>query len=310
MIVSCGEALIDFIPHRHADGSLAFRPHPGGSPFNVAIALGRLSVEAGFFGGLSTDFFGTMLRDALDDCAVDSEFAVISRRPSTLAFVDLDEGEARYAFFDEGSAGRMLTEADLPAFPREVTALHFGSISLAEEPCGSTLEELMHREQRDRVISLDPNVRPPLIRNRDGYVARIERMAAMSDIVKLSDDDLAWLAPGVAFETVARRWFAHATRLAVLTKGAAGATALARNASVEVPGVAIETVDTVGAGDTLTAALLARLAQRQRLGKAALADLTADELTDALGFAVKAAAITASRAGADPPWLSELASAA
>ncbi len=222
MIISCGEALIDLLPRRGADGAAVYQPFPGGSPFNVAIALGRLSVSAGFFGGLSTDFFGAMLTDALAASGVDTEFAEVSERPSTLAFADLTGGEARYAFFDEGSAGRMLTDNDLPAFPKTVTALHFGSFSLAEEPCGSALETLMQREQRDCAISLDPNIRPSLIKNRDGYVARLNRMAAMSDIVRLSEDDLAWLAPDTPFADVANRWLRHGTRLVVLTKGARG----------------------------------------------------------------------------------------
>jgi fructokinase len=310
MIVSCGEALIDFLPRRGLDGATVFQPFPGGSPFNVAVALGRLAVEAGFFGGLSTDFFGTMLRKALDDSAVGAEFAEVSDRPSTLAFISLDGGEARYAVFDEGSAGRMLSETELPAFPKEVTALHFGSFSLAEEPCGSALETLMRREQRDRVISLDPNIRPSLIKNRDGYLARINRMAAMSDIVRLSEDDLAWLAPGGSFEATARRWLAHGAKLVVLTRAAAGAQALTKTVSVAVPGLTVDVVDTVGAGDAFTAALLARLDQLGLLTKAGVAGLTSHALADVLGFAVRAAAITVSRAGADPPWLSELAATA
>jgi fructokinase len=310
MIVSCGEALIDFLPRRGLDGATVFQPFPGGSPFNVAVALGRLAVEAGFFGGLSTDFFGAMLRKALDDSTVGAEFAEISDRPSTLAFISLDGGEARYAVFDEGSAGRMLSETELPALPKEVTALHFGSFSLAEEPCGSALETLMRREQRDRVISLDPNIRPSLIKNRDGYLARINRMAAMSDIVRLSEDDLAWLAPGGSFEATARRWLAHGAKLVVLTRAAAGAQALSKTVSVAVPGLTVDVVDPVGAGDAFTAALLARLDQLGLLTKAGVAGLTSHALADVLGFAVRAAAITVSRAGADPPWLSELAATA
>src|SRR4029077_461033 len=126
---------------------------------------------------------------------VDVAFVAASPRPSTLAFVSRADGAARYPVFDEGSAGRMLTEADLPVFPKTVTALHFGSFSLAEEPCGSALEALMYREQRHCTISFDPNIRPTLIKNRDGYVARFHRLVAMSDIVRLSEDDLAWMAP-------------------------------------------------------------------------------------------------------------------
>lgn len=307
MIVSCGEALIDFLPRRAAGGESVYAPRPGGSPMNVAIAVGRLGAPAGFFGGLSTDLFGDVLRDALHASGVDTTFAHVSDRPSTLAFVGLNDGDARYAFFDEGSAGRMLTETDLPAFPKTVAALHFGSFSLAEEPCGSALEALMQREQRDRVISLDINIRPTLIRNRDGYLARIGRLVEMADIVKLSEDDLAWLAPDGGFEALARRWLAGGAQLVVLTRGVEGATAITDHGSVAVPGANVTVADTIGAGDTFTAGVLVRLSQRDRLTKPAVAILTREEIGDVLAFASRAAAITVSRPGADPPWLRELA---
>jgi len=307
MIVSCGEALIDFLPRTTGDGSPVFAPFAGGSPFNVAIAIGRLGAPAGFFGGLSTDLFGETLRLALHDSGVDTALANVSSRPTTLAFVSLADGNARYAFFDEGSAGRMLTENDLPALPKTVTALHFGSFSLAEEPCGSALEALMRREFFDRVISLDINVRPTLIRNRDGYLARIDRLVAMADIVKLSEEDIDWLEPGTDFADLARRWLEHGAKLVALTKGADGAVALSRTAKVEVPGVPVKVADTVGAGDTFTAGMLARLDARGLLTKAAVAGLDQRAIGDALGFAARAAAITVSRPGADPPRLRELA---
>jgi fructokinase len=201
----------------------------------------------------------------------------------------------------------MLTGNDLPALPKTVAALHFGSFSLAGEPCGSAFEALMQREQNDRVISLDINVRPTLIRNRDGYLARIDRLIAMSDIVKLSTEDLDWLQPGAIFANVARKWLAMGARVIVLTKAAAGAEALSTHAFASVPGVAVTVADTVGAGDTFMAAILARLDSRHLLAKRAVARLDESALTDLLAFAAKAAAITVSRPGADPPWLRELA---
>lgn len=306
MIVTCGEALIDMLPRKGADGADVFQPFVGGSVFNVAIALGRLDVPTGFFGGLSTDFFGTTLREALEKSHVDVSFANISDRPTTLAFVTLIEGQARYAFFDEHSAGRMLTDADLPAFPAALRALHFGSFSLAAEPCGSAYETLMRREHVSRVISLDPNIRPTLIKNRDAHIARIERLVGLADIVKLSDDDLAWLAPGAAFEEFARGWLDRRAKLVILTRGAEGALARSRRVSVSVPSVKVAVVDTIGAGDTFSAALMAQLDQRGLLTKSAVASLTEAQVTDALAFAAKAASITSSRPGADPPWLREL----
>ena len=306
MIISCGEALIDFLPRSGADGSATFQPAAGGSPFNVAIAVARLGARGGFFGGLSTDFFGDILRQALEGSGVDLSFVATVKRPTTLAFVKLDNGDARYAFFDEGSAGRMLTDADLPAFPKTVAALHFGSFSLAAEPCGSAFEALMQREQKDRVISLDPNIRPTLVRNRDGYVARLDRLVAMVDIARLSGEDLAWIAPAADFEALARRWLALGAKMVILTRGAEGATAITAQQAVSVPGIATKVVDTVGAGDTFTAGILARLDALGLLTKPAVARLGREQLTDVLTFATKAAAVTVSRAGADPPWLKEI----
>ncbi len=306
MIVSCGEALIDFLPRQAADGTPVFAPFPGGSPFNVAIAMGRLGTPAGFFGGLSTDLFGESLRQSLHDSGVDTSLANFSGRPTTLAFVSLSNGNARYAFFDEHSAGRMLTEQDVPALPKIVTALHFGSFSLAEEPCGSALEFLMQREFADRVISLDINVRATLIKNREGYLARLDRLIAMSDVVKLSEEDLAWLEPASSFEDLAARYLTLGASVVMLTQGANGATALSRKAKSSVPGIAVKVADTVGAGDTFTAGMLSRLAQKDCLTKRRISELNAAELSDVLTFATKAAAVTVSRPGANPPWLNEL----
>ena len=307
MIISCGEALIDFLPQPSAAGGASFAGFPGGSPFNVAIAVGRLGQPAGFFGGLSSDFFGDTLRQALQASKVDTTLAQVSERPSTLAFVSLAGGDARYAFFDQNSAGRMLTDADLPPLPKTVAALHFGSFSLAEEPCGSALEALMRREHKDRVISLDVNVRPTLIHNRSGYLARIDRLIAMADIVKLSVEDLEWLEPGATFEALADRYQEIGARVVVLTQGADGAIGISGTVRAEVPAVRVTVADTIGAGDTFMAAMLVWLARAEKLTKREVATISSDDLTAMLSFAAKAAAITVARPGADPPWLRELA---
>jgi fructokinase len=260
-----------------------------------------------FFGGLSTDFFGEMLQKALAASRVDVSFANVSDRPTTLAFVSLAEGQARYAFLDENSAGRMLTEIDLPAFPVEVTAVHFGSFSLASEPCGSAYEMLAKREHLSRVISLDPNIRPTLVKNRDAHIARIERLVGYADIVKLSEDDLAWLAPGANFDGFADAWLDRGAKLVVMTRGATGASARSRRVSVSVPAVEVRIADTIGAGDTFSAALMARLDERGILTKLGVAALSEAQVNDLLGYAARAASITCSRPGADPPWRRELA---
>ncbi len=165
----------------------------------------------------------------------------------------------------------------------------------------------MQREQRDRVISLDINVRPTLIRNRDGYLARIGRLVAMADIVKLSEDDLDWLAPEGGFEAAAEAWLKAGAKLVVLTRGSNGATARTAVGAAETAGEPVKVADTIGAGDTFTAATLVRLAQLGMLTKAGIAALSTDSVADVLAFATRAAAITVSRPGADPPWLRELA---
>jgi fructokinase len=156
------------------------------------------------------------------------------------------------------------------------------------------------------VISFDPNVRPTLIKDRDAYLARMERMIGMSDIVKLSDDDLAWLAPDGHFEAIAADWLDKGAQLIILTRGAEGATVVSRDHSATIPGVDVEVVDTIGAGDTFSAATLARLDADGLLDKAAIARLDADQLGAILAHAAAAAAITASRPGADPPWRREM----
>jgi fructokinase len=201
----------------------------------------------------------------------------------------------------------MLEEDDLPAIPAAVEAMHFGSIGLTAEPCGSAYETLMRNESPDRLISFDPNVRPSLIKNRDGYIARIERMVAMSDIVRMSREDMEWLAPDTGFEDLAANWLKRGASLVILTEGPDGARAIARRRSVFVRSIQVEVADTIGAGDTFSAALLARLHRQGKLGKRAVQSLSEADLTDLLSYAARAAAVTASRPGADPPWAHEMA---
>ena len=306
MILCCGEALIDFLPRRGAAGEDLLEPAAGGSVFNTAIALGRLGVPAGYFGGVSTDMFGELLSRTLQGSRVDISLAPRSGRPTTLAFVQLRDGQATYAFYDEGSAGRMLGEDDLPELPAEVGGLHFGAISLVQEPCATAFEALLSREHRQRVISLDPNVRPGLVRDRPGYEARINRLVAMTDIVKLSEEDLRWFAPEASFEKFAQSWLALGAAVVVVTRGGEGAVGFSRSARVEVPSAPVQVVDTVGAGDTFTAGLLAALHRAGFLGKDAVRSLSSDQLRAVLSYAARAASVTVSRAGADPPWAEEL----
>lgn len=306
MILCCGEALIDMLPRTAQTGEAAFAPYVGGAVFNTAIALGRLGAPAAFFSGISSDLFGRMLAEALAASRVDLSHVRFFDRPTTLAFVHLEEGQASYTFYDENTAGRMLTQSDLPILGEQVKALHFSCISLIPEPCGSTYEALMRREHEHRVTMLDPNIRAGFIADRPRHLARMRRMIAMADIVKLSDEDLAWFGEAGSPDEIAMRWLESGPEVVVLTRGGHGAVGYSRQCRVEAPARPVDVADTVGAGDTFNAGLLAWLHEKELLNKPALAALTATDLEDALAFAVAAAAITVSRPGANPPWRHEL----
>ncbi|MEM8850168.1 MAG: carbohydrate kinase [Pseudomonadota bacterium] len=293
MILCAGEALIDMLPRDTPDGP-GFLPVPGGSVFNTAIALGRLGIPVGLHTGLSSDLFGQRLADTLTGSKVENR-AHISGRPTTLAFVTLTDGQASYAFYDENTAGRMLSPADAPTLTG-VEALFIGGISLTQEPCAQAYESLAVG-QSHLPIMLDPNIRPSFINQEAAFRARMERLLHAADIVKLSDEDMDWL--GLTPQDV----LDHGAKVVCLTEGARGVTALTPGGSVHVGAKSVEVVDTVGAGDTFNAGLLAGLHAAGALTKDAPPK---DTLQAALDLGVKAAAITVSRAGANPPWSHEL----
>ncbi|MCB1444212.1 MAG: carbohydrate kinase [Rhizobiaceae bacterium] len=308
MILCCGEALIDMLPRQSTLGESAYAPYAGGAIFNTAIALGRLGIPTGFFTGLSDDMLGDVLRETLDASHVDYRFCAVSSRPTTVAFVKLVNGSATYAFYDENTAGRMITADDLPPLGDgdDIEALHFGAISLISDPCGGTYEALLARERQNRVISLDPNIRPGFIRDRQAHHDRIMRMAAQSDIIKFSDEDLDWFGVAGDHDALAARWLDIGPKLVVITKGAEGATGYSKAHKVDVPSEKVAVVDTIGAGDTFDAGILASLRRDGLLTKTGVASLDAAAIRDALALAAKVAAVTVSRAGANPPWASEI----
>lgn len=306
MILCCGEALIDMLPRTTTLGEDAYAPYAGGAIFNTAIALGRLGVPTGFFTGLSDDMMGDILRKTLAESGVDYSYCATLSRPTTVAFVKLVNGHATYAFYDEGTAGRMITEAELPDLGDNCEALHFGAISLIPEPCGSTYEALLKREHDKRVISLDPNIRPGFIKDKDAHMARIRRMAGMADIVKFSDEDLAWFGLEGDEDALARHWLHHGAKLVVVTRGAEGAVGYTAAHKVTVPSERVTVVDTVGAGDTFDAGVLASLKMQNLLTKQQVSALSQDQIAKVLALGAKAAAVTVSRAGANPPWAKEI----
>lgn len=305
MILCCGEALIDMLPRQTAEGEAAFAPHAGGAVFNTAIALGRLGVASGFFSGLSTDLFGQILSDGLAASHVDTHLAARSSRPTTLAFVKLVNGQATYAFYDENTAGRMLSAQDLPPLPDTISTLFFGGISLVNDPA-ATAYATLQAQAGDRVTMLDPNIRPSFITDEAAYRNRITKMLARADIVKISDEDLHWLEGAGEPQALAQNLLQRGAKLVFLTEGAAGARAITANQNRFMPGAKVTVADTVGAGDTFNAGALAALHGASALTKAALATLPDATLDAALSLGNRAAAITVSRPGANPPWAHEL----
>ncbi|MCP5087599.1 MAG: carbohydrate kinase [Rhodobacteraceae bacterium] len=306
-ILCCGEALIDMIPTPTELGCDGFVPHSGGAVFNTAVALGRLGARAGLLTGLSTDMFGQQLAAALQASHVDTSLAIKSDRPTTLAFVQLTDGHASYSFFDENSAGCMLSPDDMPALPPEISTLFFGGISLACEPCADAYAALLAREGENRAVMIDPNVRPGFISDEARYRSRLEAMIAQADILKVSDEDLNWIVPTPqSLREKIEEMLNKGPSLVILTQGGEGATGyLSNGTEITVPARQVQIVDTVGAGDTFNAGVMAWFFEEGKMTRAALRSLSDDAVQAALANGASAAAITVSRAGANPPWADE-----
>ena len=304
MILCCGEALIDLLPGEN-DTPL---PLVGGSVLNTAVALGRLGAEVGMLTGLSSDAYGQQIEAHLDASQVSSVHCVRSDRPTTLAVVTLVDGQAQYKFEDEGSALRMIDVSDLPTLPDTVHTMVFGGISLIPTPIADTLAHLCVNRPSNVIGMLDANVRPGFVDDPDTYRARLQRMLAATDIIKVSDEDLEWLVPNaVSAEDGIAQMLAAGPSVVLFTEGAKGASAIRSGQDpVFVASRSVEVVDTVGAGDTFNAGVLHSLKVQGMLQKSDLSTAPADVWRTALDFASAAAAITVSRAGANPPWANEL----
>ncbi len=310
MIVVSGEALMDVFMAGNTATGAALDARIGGSPFNVAVGLARLGQPAAFFGGVSTGFLGDRLMQALQAEQVDTVCTARVEGPATLSLVGLDaQGVPDYAFYGAGAADRLLPLAAVARVPA-AQAYQFGSYAMVVEPVAATQRALIEREHtRDgqrAVIAYDPNIRlnvePDIQRWRD----TLQWMLPRTQLLKVSDEDLGLLYPGVAPAELAAQWLAAGVALVVVTRGGAGAWAWTARDHVAAPPVAVQVVDTVGAGDTFQAALLTALAERGLLNRAALQALGADAVAAVLAFAAQAAAITCSRRGADLPRRAEL----
>jgi fructokinase len=296
-----GEALYDL----WIDGDGALHGRPGGGPFTTARTVARLGQPVAFLGRLSRDRAGAALARMLAEDGVRLEATVRTDAPTTLALADIGAGgDAHYSFYERGTAAPGLRPADaLARLPDAVGILHVGSLGLALEPIGTALEAVVERLAGRALVVLDPNVRPWVIAHPAAYRHRLERMLVHADLVKVSEEDLAWLAPGVEPVAAARGLLTGRGRVALLTRGAAGATVVTGAEAVDVPAAPARVVDTIGAGDAFAGGILAFWA-REDLDRAALGDL--DRVVAAARFAALVAARTCERPGALPPRLAEL----
>ncbi|KRP58801.1 carbohydrate kinase family protein [Pseudomonas trivialis] len=311
MYLVCGEALFDFFSEEDADGQAAklnYRAIAGGSPFNVAVGLRRLGIKAGLFGGLSTDFLGRRLLQVLKDEGVSERFVLAFAAPTTLSMVAVGaDGSPQYNFRGEGCADRLLEIAHLPHLSDEIRGLHVGSYSLVVQPIGDTLLELVKRESGKRLISLDPNVRLNPQPDIQLWRERVAQLAQHADLIKVSDEDLHLLYPDQSPESVLQGWLQHRCQLVFLTRGGDGASVFSRqHGTWSQPAMKIVMADTVGAGDTFQAALIAWLTEHQLDSVQGLHQLTREQIDAMLGFAIRASALTCTRTGPDLPYRRQL----
>lgn len=306
MFLVCGDTLFDmFLEREDGPGAATYAARAGGSPFNVAIGLARLGLPSAMLTGLSRDMLGQRLGKVLAAEGVSAKYVIPTDRPTTISLVGLDaEGVPAYQFYDSSDTG--VRPEDLPAIGPEIIGLHFGSYSLAASPVGDAMAVLA-QANRERFISIDPNVRPTVVPDMEIWRQRLTVLFPLADLVKISAEDLALLWPGKGPEAFAADTIAQGAGLVVVTDGGDAAhafTATGLAAEAQPPKVAI--IDTVGAGDTFQAALIARLMRHPAGPRAGIAALDAGELARLVDYAARAAAITCSRRGADLPRASEL----
>ena len=302
MFVVVGEALIDLVGQR---GGRTLAAHPGGSPANVALGLARLGVPVTLKTRLGRDAFGEMISAHLEASGVLVDGGPEGGVSTSLAIATLAAGIASYDFRIDWDVG------PLAPLPIEARCLHTGSLATVLPPGEASVVDLVEREhKRGRVtVSYDPNVRPALLGDAAQARPDIERLVALSDVVKVSDEDLRWLYPNRRDEDVAQAWLASGPALVVVTRGGAGVYAVSAGLELHRQAVPIDLVDTVGAGDSFTSGLLDGLHRADLVSGArrdALAAIDEATLGSVLDAAALIAAITCSRPGADPPTRAEV----
>ncbi len=307
MFVVCGEALMDVFAVGESAAGVALDARVGGSPFNVAIGLARLGQPVAFLSSVSRDFLGDRLVRALDAEGVRTDTVRRVDAPTTLSLVGLNAaGVPGYVFLGHGAADRQLDAAALDSLPQTTAAIHVGSYATVVEPVASTLRQLIQRDRDRRLIAYDPNVRLNVEPDLERWRAMLGWMLPRCHVLKISDEDLALLHPGMSPQAFIGQAIGHGVELAVVTRGGEGAIGATRSSMAQAGARSVEVIDTVGAGDTFQAALLAWLAERGALAASALRALVEADLGAALAFAAEAAALTCSRRGADLPRRAEL----
>lgn len=298
-VLVVGEALVDVV--RRGDDAAV---HPGGSPLNIAVGLQRLDLPTTLHSSFGADSHGVAIAGHLEASRVSITPGTIDDRPTSVALATIGaDGAASYTF------SVVWDPAPLDVTAGAFDALHVGSIGASLEPGAALVERLLADLRPSTTISFDPNVRPQLMGAADAARPRVERIIALADVVKASDEDIAWLYPDATVAEVMASWLALGPALVVITRGGDGAEALSASGPVHVPASATRVVDTIGAGDSFMSGLLAALSDRGLLGadrRSALRELSASDLTDVVGFAARCAAITVSRPGADPPTRADL----
>ena len=300
-VVVGGEALVDLVPHQAGE----LRAHAGGGPYNTARTLGRLEQDVHFLGCLSEDGFGARLRAQLQEDDVRLDTVVETPLPTTLALAELDEhGAATYRFYSEGtSAPALEPEAALNALPERVDFLHVGTLGLVMEPTAMALQAVVEAVADRALIMVDPNCRPTFIPDRGTYRRSLAATLSFAHVVKVSNDDLEYLEPGVEPIRAARTLLEDGPRVALVTLGGEGALIVTADGETVVAAPKIEVVDTIGAGDAFGGGFIAYW-RMKGLARDALGDAAA--VRAATTFACVVAARTCERAGANPPRLSDL----
>ena len=308
MILCCTESLIDFIPEQTVKNKNGFDSYLGGAIFNTAICISRLKCRVGLMNGIFTDIFGQQLMAELSVSNVYTYNAILSDRPTTLAFVQLTDGQASYLFYDGNSTFRMIIVEDMPNRFDDVTAFLFDGVSFHCEPKAEIYVQFAKISAYGSIVMFDPNIRPIFVSNEPLFRDHMERMFRLADIVKVSDEDLNWFFPvSESTEIKIAKLQKRGPALVILTGGGSGIGAWKPDINpIYVDSLKVDIVDKVGAGDSFKAGFLTSLDEVSLLKKTAIRVISERDIVAAFNFGVRTAAITVGQAGANPPWRNEL----